>query len=350
VHLDELESAAAEVLPPHTFALLADAAGEGLSARWNEEAFRSWRLAPRVLRDVSAVDTTLELFGDPVSCPVGIAPLPRMAAVHPDGELGLARAAADRGVVFCAATNSTVALEDLVIDRAPAWFQLYPHRDVGITDDLVSRAVTAGYRAIVITLDRPVPGGKASEARKSTDPADHPNLARYGGAEVVTDRYDPTFTWDRLARLRADCPVPVVVKGVLDPDDARLAIEHGCDGVWVSNHGGRQLDQAVPSLEVLEQVVEAVGGGGEVLLDGGVRRGVDVVIALALGARAVLVGRPLAYALATGGRAGVDEALARFQDRLAHTMALVGAASLRDIHRRQVRRPPGAAAASAARP
>jgi 4-hydroxymandelate oxidase len=140
------------------------------------------------------------------------------------------------------------------------------------------------------------------------------------------------------------------VKGVLDPDDARLAVEHGCDGVWVSNHGGRQLDQAVPSLEVLEEVVTAVAGGGEVLLDGGIRRGTDVLIALALGARAVLVGRPLAYALATGGRAGVDAALARFQDQLAHTMALVGAAALHDIDRRQVRRPPGSAEGPAGRP
>jgi 4-hydroxymandelate oxidase len=336
----QLERAAAEILPPQTFALLADAAGEGLAARWNEEAFRSWCLAPRVLRDVSAVDTTLDLLGEPVSCPIGIAPLPRMGSVHPDGERGLARAAADRGVVFCAATNSTVPLEDLVVDGAPAWFQLYPHRDAGITADLVSRAVDAGYRAIVITIDRPVPGGKASEAGKSTDPADHPNLSRYGGAEVVRDRYDPTFTWDRLARLRAACPVPVVVKGVLHPDDARLAIEHGCDGVWVSNHGGRQLDQAVPSLEVLEEVVAAVEGRGEVLLDGGIRRGLDASIAVALGARAVLVGRPLAYALATGGRAGVGEALTRFRDQLAHTMALVGVTSVGDLTREHVRRRP----------
>jgi 4-hydroxymandelate oxidase len=343
VDLSELESAAAEALPPHTFALLADAAGEGLTARWNEEAFRTWRLAPRVLRDVSAVDTTLDLLGSPVSCPVGIAPLPRMASVHPDGERGLARAAADRGVVFCAATNSTVPLEDLVIGGAPAWFQLYAHRDLGITADLVARAVSAGYRAIVITLDRPVPGAKTSETRKSADPADYPNLARYGGAEIVTDRYDATFTWKRLADLRADCPVPVIVKGVLDAEDARLAIEHGCEGVWVSNHGGRQLDQAIPGLEVLEEVVEVVAGQGEVLLDGGVRRGIDVLIALALGARAVLVGRPLAYALATGGQPGVSEALTQFQAHLAHAMALVGAPSLSDLDRRQVRRQPGAA-------
>lgn len=338
MHLSELETAAAEVLPPHTFALLADAAGEGLTARWNEEAFRAWRLAPRVLRDVSSVDTTLDLLGSPVSCPVGVAPLPRMASVHPEGERGLARAAADRGVVFCAATNSTVPLEELVIDGAPAWFQLYAHRDRGITRDLVARAVAAGYRAIVITLDRPVPGGKASETRKSIDPADYPNLARYGGPEVVTDRYDPTFTWTQLADLRAHCPIPVVVKGVLDAEDARLAIEHGCEGVWVSNHGGRQLDQAVPSLEVLEEVVDVVAGEGEVLLDGGVRRGIDVLIALALGARAVLVGRPLAYALATGGQAGVSAALTQFEDQLAHAMALVGAPSLSDLGRGQVRR------------
>ena len=331
----ELEGRARVLMAPQTYALIADAAGQGVTARRNQEVFSRWSIIPRVLRDVATIDTVTALQGSVLSAPLGVAPLPRMAAVHPDGERGLANAAADLGLVFCAATNSTVALEELVIEGAPAWFQLYPHSDAGITRDLSHRAAAAGYQAVVVTLDRPVPGLKSSEATKSTDASSYPNLARYG-EQAAAARYNPTFTWKELTRLREDCPVPLIVKGVLDNEDARLAIEHGCDGIWVSNHGGRQLDQTITSLDALEGIVASVDGGAEVYLDGGVRTGVDVLIALALGATAVFIGRPMAYALAVDGHAGVRRALEQLATELARAMALAGAANLDDLTRDRV--------------
>ncbi len=332
----ELDAHARSLLPTQTYALIADAAGQGVTARRNREVFSRRSIIPRVLRDVSTIDTATALQGSAVSAPLGVAPLPRMAAVHPDGERGLAEAAADLGLVFCAATNSTIALEELVIDGAPAWFQLYPHSDPGITRDLTVRAAAAGYRAVVVTLDRPVPGLKSSEDTKTADVSAYPNLARYGEHQGAAARYDPSFTWRELTQLREDCSVPLIVKGVLDREDARLAIEHGCDGVWVSNHGGRQVDQTITSLEALEGIAVGVDGRGEVYLDGGVRTGVDVVIAIALGATSVFLGRPMACALAVDGRAGVRGALEQLRDELAHAMALTGTATLDDLTRDRV--------------
>ncbi|MEX2501485.1 MAG: alpha-hydroxy acid oxidase, partial [Trueperaceae bacterium] len=331
MQLDDLEYRARQAMDSATYAFVADAAGRGLTARHNEDAFRRRTLRPRVLRDVATVDTGLEVLGRRVAAPVGVAPLPRMAAVHPTAERGLAEAAAEADVVFCAATNSTVELEELVIDGATAWFQLYPHRDPGITGDLVARAVAAGYAAVVVTADRPVHGAKASEATKRTDVAAYPNLARYG--DVVAGRFDASFTWQRLQDLIEACPIPVVVKGVLRGEDAHRAFDLGCGGVWVSNHGGRMLDQTIASLEALEDITVAVDGMGELYLDGGVRRGIDPLIAAALGATAVFVGRPLAYALAIGGRDGVAAALQQLRNELAHAIALMGATRLADLDR-----------------
>lgn len=326
--LIDLEAQARSVLPPETYALIADVAGQGDTARRNEAAFRRWSTIPRVLRDVSSVDTSTVLQGLPVAAPLGIAPLPRMGKVHPHGERGLAEAAADFGVVFCAATNSTVALEELTIEGAPAWFQLYPHSDAGITRDLVARATAAAYRAVVVTLDRPTPGLKGSEAAKDTDVSSYPNLAPYGERGVVSGRYNPAFTWTELAKLRDECPLPLVLKGILDKEDARMAIEHGCEGIWVSNHGGRQLDHTIASLDALEAVAASVDGQGEVYLDGGVREGTDILIAIALGATAVFVGRPMAYALAVEGGPSVRGALKQVTSEFAHSMALTGASGL----------------------
>jgi 4-hydroxymandelate oxidase len=333
-----VERLARERLGSRALHLIEDAAGEGISARRNEAAFRERWVVPRVLRDVSAVDTTTELLGAHVSAPIGIAPLPRMGDVHEEGEQAVAAAAADLGVVTCAPTNSSVALEDVCLDPERSWFQLYPHGDAGITADLVRRAVEAGYAAVVLTVDRPVPGMKASEATKSTAGGDLPNLARYG-PDALGARHRPAFTWTDLDELRSVCPVPVVVKGILSAADAALAVEHGCAAVWVSNHGGRQLDQAVAPLDVLEEIGAAVDGRAQVYLDGGVRRGIDVLIALALGADAVFVGRPIAWGLAAQGQEGVRGVLARLVGELRATMALAGAARIPDVARALVRSP-----------
>jgi isopentenyl diphosphate isomerase/L-lactate dehydrogenase-like FMN-dependent dehydrogenase len=335
--LRSLERQARDVLAPELFALIADAAGEGRTARDNERAFRRRALVPRVLRDVSEVRTTTTVLDHEVTAPIGIAPLPRMAGVHAGGERALAEAAAELGLVFCAATNSSVVLEELVLEGGPTWFQLYPHRDAGITSDLVARAEAAGYDALAITLDRPVRGLKASEATKRDDAAAFPNLARYGGADVVSGRYHPAFTWDELARLLQATSLPIVLKGVLAVEDARRAIDLGCAGIWVSNHGGRQLDQSIASLDVLEEIAAVVDGRGEVFLDGGVRRGIDPLIAASLGADGVFLGRPLAYALAVGGCAGVRDALATLTAELAQAMALLGVARIDQLARERVR-------------
>ncbi len=335
--LGAIERRARERLDPRVWSLIDDAAGDGLSARRNETAFRERRVVPRVLRDVSGIDMSTALLASPVSAPIGVAPLPRLAAVHDEGERAVAAAAARLGLVFCAATNSSTPLEALCVDPPRAWFQLYPHHDDHVTADLVTRAAEVGYAAVVVTVDRPVPGMKASERTKSTLPAELPNLARYPGAEVVGRRHNPAFTWSQLDALRDACPLPLVLKGILSADDAALAVAHGCAGIWVSNHGGRQLDQAVSPLDVLEDIARAVDGRAQVYLDGGVRRGVDALIALAIGADAVFVGRPVAFGLAACGEDGVDAVLGGLVDELRVAMAIAGVSRLPEIVRSLIR-------------
>lgn len=337
VAANEVERAARAALPPDVFAFVADAAGDGEAARRNETAFRERALVPRILRDVSDVDTGATLLGQRVSTPVGVAPLPRLNRVHADAERGVAKAAADVGSVYCAPTNASTALEDLADDRRRVWFQLYPHADANVTSHLAERAAAAGMGAIVVTADRAVPGGKASESKKSTRAADYPNFAHYGGDDIVAARYNPAFTWDELGALCQQSRLPVVLKGVLNRDDALFAVEHGCAAVWVSNHGGRQLDRVAATLDVLEEVATEVSTRAEVYLDGGVRRGADVFTALALGADAVFTGRPVAYALGVGGTNGVRQLLTALTSELRHVMALSGAACLADITRQMVR-------------
>lgn len=334
--LKDLEEAARAHLDPATFAFVSDTAGQGITAERNEAAFLTRSLVPRVLRDVTAVSTRVSILGTKVASPIGIAPFGGMRLVHSDGELALAQAAAEAGVIFCAATNSNLPLEELVVEGGHAWFQLYPHRDSGITNDLVSRAVEAGYEAVVVTVDRPAPGLKASELTESTNVSDYPNLARYGET-AVADRYGADFTRERLTALCDACPVPVVVKGVLHEDDARAAVEHGCAAVWVSNHGGRQLDRTPASLDALEVIAGRVPSGAELYLDGGIRGGTDIAIATALGARAVFIGRPAAFALAAGGRAGVEGTLDHMRRELAQVMSLMGVRELNDLSRDSVR-------------
>ena len=327
MNFDDLERDANARLDPATAEFIARGGGPGLSAEGNARAFARRWLVPRSLVDVSSVEVAVTVLGRPVAAPVGVAPLPRLQTVSAGAERDLAEAAAAAEVIFCAPTNASRSLEDLAIAGAPQWFQLYVHADDGITDDLVDRAARSGYDAVVVTVDRPVESLPAHQVQRRVhkEAIDaYPNLRPYGGDEVVTGRHHPGFAWADLERLCARSRVPVVVKGVLHPDDAARAAATGCAGVWVSNHGGRLLDRAIAPLEVTADVVAAVGDACEVYLDGGVRTASDVAIALALGARAVFLGRPLAHALAVGGTQLARRALSELKADIETTLGLLG--------------------------
>jgi isopentenyl diphosphate isomerase/L-lactate dehydrogenase-like FMN-dependent dehydrogenase len=335
LNLRDFEALARERMDPAHFAYYAGGAGDEVTLRANEEAFAGRRLRPRVLLDVSAVDSRTTLLSREVSAPFGIAPMAQQGLAHPDGECAAAVAAAADDVLFCASTSSSRSLEDIAgACDGPRWFQLYVQDNTGPrTEALVRRAEDAGYHAIVLTVDLAVPGRRERELRAELDPS----LLQPGNfPELQGDDPALTFSWRDLAWLRAVTRLPLVLKGIVTAEDALLAVEAGADAVWVSNHGGRQLDRTVASLDALEEVVDAVGGRTEVYLDGGVRRGTDVVTALALGARAVFIGRPVLYALAYDGREGVAEALALLRRELHHAMALLGAPSVDAIVRAHV--------------
>lgn len=339
--LGELEALAEEHLSPVAFAYVAGGAWDEWTLAENAAAFRRRRLWPRVLVDVSNVETRVEILGREAALPLGLAPAAEQGLCHPDGELASARAAAASGVPFALSTFSTASIEE-VAAAAPGgdlWFQLYVHRDPGITRELATRAVAAGFRVLVVTVDLPVIGHRQREIAHGSTPA--PRLGtlqayiRAGATlqDVLSEHVNPSFDWAALQRLVADSPLPVVVKGILRAGDARRAVERGAAAVVVSNHGGRQLDRAPASIDALAGVVDAVGDRTEVYLDGGVRRGLDVVTALALGARAVFVGRPYLYALALDGERGVTRVLELLGSEMRTAMALVGAPRIDAIDR-----------------
>jgi len=337
-NLADFESLARERLEQPAFDYLAGGAGDEVTLAENGAAWRRWRLRPRVLRDVSHVDTASRLLGSPVGLPLGLAPVAFQQLAHPDAEVAGARAASAAGVLYCLSTMSSRSLEDVATaaDAAgdgPRWFQLYVHRDRGRSAELVTRAAAAGYRAIVLTADFPVAGLRERDARNRLPyPQAYGNFELPGPSDgregvlpvVVGGLNDAALAWADLAWLRRLTALPVVVKGVLTGEDAALAIEHGAAAVWVSNHGGRQLDRTAATADVLAEVVDAVSGRAEVYADGGIRRGADVLTALALGARAVFVGRPAVFALAAAGQAGVSRALELIGRELSTDMALLG--------------------------
>lgn len=307
----------------------------------NLEAFRRRRFRQRVLVETSSVDVSTTVLGFPVAVPFGIAPMALMGLLHPEGEVAMARAAATAGAVMCPSTVSSRPLEDVATAAdgpGPRWFQLYMHRDRGFSRSLVERATAAGYAAIVLTVDLPVMGYRDAEIRRAVPlGGTYGNFAGLGleGADLddLIDTRHATLTWDDLAEIASWSDVPLVVKGVLVGDDARLAVDCGAAAVVVSNHGGRQLDRTPASLDALPEVVAAVTGRAEVYLDGGVRRGTDVVTAIALGARAVFVGRPMAWALAVAGEPGVARAIEILRAETEAAMALLGTPSLAAITR-----------------
>ena len=334
--LDALEEEARGLLPGPTYDYLAGGAGDELSLRDAVAAWDRIRLRPRVLRDVGTVDTATTVLGTPVPSPVLAAPTAFHKLAHAEGEAATAAGCAAAGALMVAATRSTTPLEDIATaggPEAPRWYQVYVLQERDHTAALVQRAAAAGYRALVLTGDTPVLGQRLRDVRNAfVLPANVGEDAMQAGAAVgsLVDQ-DPTITFEQIGWLRELSGLPVLVKGVLRADDAVACLDAGAAGVCVSNHGGRQLDGAVAPADALAEVVDAVGTSGEVYVDGGIRRGVDVLRALALGANGVMIGRPVLWGLATGGADGVRRVLQGFQRELALAMALCGAATIADV-------------------
>jgi isopentenyl diphosphate isomerase/L-lactate dehydrogenase-like FMN-dependent dehydrogenase len=299
----------------------------------NRAAFARRRIVPRVMTDVSTIDATVEVLGRRWPWPIWICPTALQRMAHPDGELATARAAAKRDITMTLSTSASADLADVAAVGGPRWFQVYLLADPGARRALIQRAVENGYEALVMTVDLQRLGRRERDIRvgfKLPEGVTVPNVAWATGQtpnDAASAGFVEAITWDDLEWL-VGFGLPVMVKGVLHPDDARLALEHGAAGIVVSNHGGRQLDAAIASLDALPSIVEAVEGRVPVIMDGGVRRGTDALIALALGATAVGIGRPVLWGLAVDGEAGVGRILDLMTDELAYSMALAGAASL----------------------
>ncbi len=351
VNVADFERAASEKLEPGVAGYFFGGACDEVTLGENVAAWRRWRLRPRMLAGQREWSTGAQVLGKEVSMPILVAPVAYQRLVDADGELGMARAAAAAGTAMCLSTLATTRPGE-VAATAPGgrhWFQLYCFRDAGVTRALMDEAVDCGFEAIVVTVDAPRGGRRERDLRtgfKIPEGIGVPSVqAALGSQRAVTIEetfalMDPALSWADLERLVADCSLPVLVKGVLGAEDAALAVEHGAAGVVVSNHGGRQLDCVAPTAEVLAEVVDAIAGRGSVLVDGGIRRGTDVVIALALGADAVLVGRPVLWGLAVGGEAGALRVLELLRDELELALALCGCGSPAELTRAHVRQAP----------
>jgi 4-hydroxymandelate oxidase len=324
----DYEAAAAERLEPGAYGYFAGGAGDETTLRDNVEAYRRWLLRPRVLADVAEPETATTVLGTPIALPLLIAPVAYQRVAHPDGEVAMARAAAAAGTIMCLSTLATSTPEEVAATGVARWFQLYVFRDPGITRELVDRAREAGFTALVVTVDTPVLGRRERDVRTgfSLPPGlDVPALGRTGvtpGDALAL--MSPSLSWRDVEAFATTAGLPVVLKGVLTADDAELACAHGAAAVVVSNHGGRQLDGVAATIDALPEVLDAVGGRIEVLVDGGVRRGADVVKAVALGARAVLAGRAPLWGLTVDGEAGARRVLELLRGEVELALQLVG--------------------------
>lgn len=325
LNVADYERAAEERLDPAAFGYFAGGANDEWTLRENRVAFNRWVLRPRMLVDVSELTTGTTILGTELSFPVLVAPMAFQRLAHPDGEVATAQGAAAAGTAMCVSTLAQSTIEE--VEAGSRWFQLYWSPDRGIVRDLVDRAGAADYRAIVVTVDLPVLGRRERDFRTG-----------FETPVQINSVVDPSLTWRDLEWLRSLSSLPVLVKGVLTAEDAALAIEASVDGIVVSNHGGRQLDGVAASLDALPEVVEAVGDSAVVLMDGGVRRGTDVIKALALGAKAVLVGRPALWGLAVGGGDGVERVLGLLREEFEVALALCGCSSPADLTRAHVSR------------
>jgi isopentenyl diphosphate isomerase/L-lactate dehydrogenase-like FMN-dependent dehydrogenase len=355
----ELERRAEEAMTPEAWGYVAGAAGSEDTARANLEAFRKWRIVPRMLCDVSERDLTVELFGEDLSAPLLLAPIGVQSIVHEEAELAAARGAGEVGIPFVLSTAATRSIEEVaeVCGDNLRWFQLYWPVDKGLTESFVRRAESSGYKAIVVTLDTVLLAWRPRDLQNAflpflrgegiahylSDPVFRSGLERTPEDDLqsavlkwVQVFSDPSTTWARLEELRALTDLPILLKGILHPDDARAAVDAGVNGVIVSNHGGRQVDGAIGAFDALPGVVDAVPGDFPVLFDSGIRSGADAFKALAFGARAVLLGRPYIWGLALGGAEGVTHVLRAFLADLDLTFALSGCSSISDVSRERL--------------
>ena len=360
-NVDDLRAAARKRLPGGVFDYIDGAAEDEITIERNAAAFRRVELAPRVLCDVSKIDLSTTLLGRPIPAPLALSPTGFTRIADPQGELAVARAAAQRGLIYTLSTLATRSIEEVAaVSTGPKWFQVYVWRDRGLVADMVARAEAEGYEALMVTVDTAVFGRRERDVRRGftlpptiglgtiLDGARHPgwtwafvrggpitfanvsgDATRNGSTAVtlsdfVNAQFDTSLSWKDLDWLRSITRLPVLIKGVGAVDDARIAAREGLPAVVLSNHGGRQLDGAPATLDLLRDTVDAVGDDVEVLLDGGVRRGTDVVVARALGARAVMVGRPYLYGLGAAGERGVGFVLDQLLSGAERTMSLLG--------------------------
>ena len=370
LNIDELRERARRKLPTAVFDFIDGAAEDEVTLRRNREAFGRYALVPRVGIDVSAIDVAVTMLGQPLSVPLLLAPTGLCGMATSRGEIPAARAATEAGILCAVSCLSSVTLEE-VSREAPGqhWFQLYVWKDRAVTQALVERATQHGYRVLVVTLDVPVLGQRERDVRNgatippritlrnaldtlrrpgwlwkiargprvtfanvaAADPS--VGLNPFALSPFINSLFDPTVTWKDLEWMRRIWKGPVAVKGVMTVEDARLAVEHGDDAVIVSNHGGRQLDGAAGALDPLPEIVDAVGSRTEIILDGGIRRGTDMAKALALGARACMIGRPYLYGLGAAGQAGVADAIRILTSELRRAMALMGCKRIGDLGR-----------------
>ena len=342
--LTQFEPLARRRLSQMAYDYVRSGGADEITMRENRLAFERLRLAPRVLTDVSQLDTRISLFGAELEHPIMLAPIAYHRLYHAEGELAVARGAGAAGAVMVISSFTTTATDEIARNTsAPVWFQLYVQRDRGFTKDMVQRAVAQGAKAVCLTVDTPVLGCRYGQL--SFGLPNHIECVHLRGLDLKspilghkTQRggiydplFDPAFNWKDLEWLRTAAGVPVLLKGVLSPEDARRAIDYGVDGIVVSNHGGRNLDLLPATIDALPRIAEAVGGRIPVLLDSGIRRGTDVLAALALGAKAVFVGRPYIYGLAIAGARGVERVIHILRDEFQRAMALTGRRSIAEI-------------------
>ncbi len=345
--LADLEALALAKLDPGVGSYYSGAANDERTLADNLAAFHRWRFVPRIGVEIEGRDTSVEVLGRRWPTPFMVAPLALQRMGDPDGELAGARACAARGLTMSLSTVASATIEDVAAAGAPAWFQLYLLRDRDRNRDLLDRAAAAGYEAIILTMDAPILGRRERDIRTGFHlPAGigYANIRRGAlkrGDTYGDDEMKPSNTWDDLAWVVGATRLPVIVKGVLHPDDAVRALDLGAAGVGVSNHGGRQLDGSIAALDALPAVVDAVAGRAPVLLDSGIRRGTDVLLALALGARAVMLGRPVLWGLAWSGEAGVGRAFDMLAAEVELALGLAGLARADEASRDLVVRIPG---------
>jgi len=349
INLLEMEALAQERLPQGAFDYMAGGAHDEVTLRANRDSFDRLALRYRVLVDVAECDLSTTVLGQEVSMPALIAPVAFQAMAHEDGEVATTRAAGAAGTIMVLSTVANSSVEEVAeAASGPLWFQLYVQKDRRATEALVQRVEAAGCSALMLTVDAPRLGGREKDVRNQYKPSAElvaknllpPKLKKLPRAiaeQSLTERLeswlDPSLSWKDIEWLRSLTDMPLLIKGIVRGDDAALAVEHGAAGIVVSNHGGRQLDTAVAAIDALEEVVAAVDGRAEVLMDGGVRRGTDIVKAIALGARAVLIGRPVVWGLTLGGEQGVARVLEILRAELDLAMALCGAVRIEDLSR-----------------